>query len=152
MVDIPILVEGYHADQTRTYCVGKASEKIKSMYDDLKSIADHLINHIEPGMKCSEIYRAAVEKAKELGRSDHFQNFGNGKKSRLIGHGIGLELNEPPVPSEYDNSEVGDHYVIALDIHMMDEAAGVVKLEDMILVRHGGNEVLTGSPRELCEI
>jgi len=152
IVDIPVLVEGYHSDQTRTYCVGKASEEIKSMYNDLKSIADHLIHHIKPGMKCSEIYRSAVEKAKELGRSNHFQNFGNGKKSRLIGHGIGLELNEPPVPSEYDNSEVGDHYVIALDIHMMDEAVGVVKLEDMILIRHGGNEVLTGTPRELFEI
>ncbi len=152
MVDIPVLVEGYHADQTRTYCLGKASTEIKSMHDDLVAIADHLINRMKPGMKCSEIYRAAVEKAKELGRSDHFQGFGKGKKSRLIGHGIGLELNEPPVPSEYDNSEVGDNYVIALDIHMMDEAAGVVKLEDMILIKEEGNEILTKSPRQLFEI
>lgn len=152
IVDIPTLVEGYHADQTRTYCVGKASEEIKSMYNDLKTIADHLISHTKPGMKCSEIYRAAVEKAKELGRADQFQNFGKGKKSRIIGHGIGLELNEPPVPSEYDHTEVGEDYVIALDMHMMDEAAGVVKLEDMILIGHGCNEILTKSPRELFEI
>ncbi|MCX5845399.1 MAG: M24 family metallopeptidase, partial [Deltaproteobacteria bacterium] len=75
-----------------------------------------------------------------------------GKKSRLIGHGIGLELNEPPIPSEYDHTEVGEHYVIALDIHMMDEAAGVVKLEDMILIKEQGNEILTRSPRQLFEI
>ena len=131
IVDIPVLVEGY---------------------DDLQSIADYLISYIKPGMKCSEIYRAAVEKAKKLGRSEHFQNFGKGKKSRLIGHGIGLELNEPPVPSEYDHSEVGEHYVIALDMHMMDEAVGVVKLEDMILIGHERNEVLTKSPRELFEV
>ena len=152
IVDIPVLVEGYHADQTRTYCLGKAPAQIKAMYDNLLAIADHLIERMKPGMKCSEIYRAAVEKAKELGRSDHFQSFGKGKRSRLIGHGIGIELNEPPVPSEYDNSEVGDHYVIALDIHMMDEAVGVVKLEDMILIKEGGNEILTKSPRQLFEI
>jgi Xaa-Pro aminopeptidase len=152
IVDIPVLVDGYHADQTRTYCLGKAPEAIKYMYSDLVTIADHLISRIKPGMKCSEIYSAAIEKAKELGRSDHFQNFGKGKKSRLIGHGIGLELNEPPVPSEYDHSEVGDNYVVALDIHMMDEAAGVVKLEDMILIKKEGNEVLTRSPRRLFEI
>lgn len=35
---------------------------------------------------------------------------------------------------------------------MMDEASGVVKLEDMIFVKHGGNEILTKSPRELFEI
>ena len=122
------------------------------MFNDLMTIADHLIYHIKPGMKCSEIYRIAIEKTKELGRSDHFQNFGKGKKSRLIGHGIGLELNEPPVPSEYDHTEVGEHYVIALDIHMMDEAAGVVKLEDLILIKEKGNEILTRSPRRLFEI
>ena len=152
IVDIPVLVEGYHADQTRTYCFGEAPVEIKSMYNDLKAIADHLISYIKPGMKCREIYKAAVEKAKKLGRSEHFQNFGKGKKSRLIGHGIGLELNEPPVPSEYDHSEVGEHYVIALDMHMMDEAVGVVKLEDMILIGHERNEVLTKSPRELFEV
>jgi len=152
VVDIPTLVEGYHADQTRTYCLGKAVPEIKAMYNDLKTIADHLINYIKPGMKCSEIYRAAVEKAEELGRSNHLQNFGRVKKSRLIGHGIGIELNEPPVPSEYDHSEVGDHYVIALDMHMMDEDAGVVKLEDMILIGLEGNEVLTKSPRCFFEV
>ena len=152
IVDIPTLVDGYHADQTRTYCHGKASPEIRSMYNDLRTIADHLIDHIKPGMKCSEIYSTALEKAKELRRADHFQNFGKGKKSRIIGHGIGLELNEPPVPSEYDHTKVGEHYVIALDIHMMDEAAGVVKIEDMILIKHGSNEVLTKSPRDLFEI
>ncbi|MCK9390245.1 MAG: Xaa-Pro peptidase family protein [Syntrophales bacterium] len=152
IVDIPTLVEGYHADQTRTYCLGKASEEVKSMYNDLRTIADYLISHINPNMKCSEIYSSAIEKAKELGRLDQFQNFGKGKKSRLIGHGIGLELNEPPIPSEYDHTEVGEHYVIALDMHMMDEAAGVVKLEDMVLIGHRGNEILTKSPRDLFEI
>jgi len=70
----------------------------------------------------------------------------------LIGHGIGLELNEPPIPSEYDNSPVGEGYVIALDLHMLDERLGVVKLEDMILIGEGGNEILTISPRKLFEV
>jgi len=152
MVDIPVMVEGYHADQTRTYCLGKTSESAMSMYIDLKAIADHLINHMKTGMKCSDIYRMAVDKAKELGREGQFQNFGRGKRSRLIGHGIGLELNEPPIPSEYDHSTVEDGYVIALDMHMLDESAGVVKLEDIILITREGNEILTRSPRDLFEL
>jgi Xaa-Pro aminopeptidase len=103
-------------------------------------------------MKCSEIYSAAIKKANELGRADQFQNFGKGKKSRIIGHGIGLELNEPPIPSEYDHTEVAEHHVIALDMHMMDMAAGVVKLEDMILIKGEGNEIMTRSPRQFFEI
>lgn len=152
IIDIPTFVDGYHADQTRTYYLGKAPDAINSMYYDLKAIADHLIDHMKPGIKCSDLYRLAVDKAEKLGRSKHFLNFGQGRRSRLIGHGIGLELNEPPIPSEYDQSELGEGYVIALDMHMMDETSGVVKLEDMILVKHGGNEILTRSPRELFEI
>ena len=152
IVDIPTLVEGYHADQTRTYCLGRASGKIRSMYNDLLTIADHLIEQIKPGMKCSEIYQMAEEKAKTLGREGPFQSFGKGRKSRLIGHGIGLELNEPPIPSGYDHSPVEEDYVIALDMHMMDESIGVVKLEDMIMIKKGGNEILTKSPRKLFEV
>jgi Xaa-Pro aminopeptidase len=152
MVDIPVMVEGYHADQTRTYSLGKTGEAAMSMYNDLKAIADHLIDHIRPGMKCSDIYRIAVERANTLGREGQFQNFGRGRRSRLIGHGIGLELNEPPIPSEYDHSTVDNGYVIALDMHMMDESAGVVKLEDMVLITQGGNEILTRTPRDLFEL
>ena len=152
IVDIPVIVEGYHADQTRTYCLGKANESAMSMYVDLRTIADHLIASMKTGMRCSDIYRMAVEKASALGREGQFQNFGGGRKSRLIGHGIGLELNEPPIPSEYDQSPVEDGYVIALDMHMLDESAGVVKLEDMILIKEEGNEILTKSDRSLFEV
>lgn len=152
VVDIPTLVEGYHADQTRTYVLGRAGEPVRAMYADLQAIADHLIAEIRPGMKCSEIYRMAVDRAQALGRGKQFQSFGSGKRSRLIGHGIGLELNEPPIPSEYDHSPVGEDYVIALDLHMLDEVLGVVKLEDMILIGKCGNEILTKSPRKLFEI
>ena len=152
MVDIPVLVQGYHADQTRTYCTGKAKKETLSLYDDLQIIADHLIARIRPGISCRDIYRLAVEKAAALGRQEEFQHFGGGRHSRLIGHGIGLELNEPPIPSEYDNSPVREGYVIALDLHMLDERLGVVKLEDMILIGEGGNEILTISPRKLFEV
>lgn len=152
IVDIPTLVNGYHADQTRTYVLGKANEKTKTMYNSLQQIADYLIETIKPGMKCSEIYRMTLEKAKELNVTDAFLNFGRGKKGSLIGHGIGLELNEPPVLSGHNHSEVSEGYVIALDMHMMDEDVGVVKLEDTILVNQKANELLTKSPRQLFEI
>lgn len=152
IVDIPTLVNGYHGDQTRTYILGKANAKVKSMYNNLKEIADYLIKNIEIGMKCSEIYQMAIEKSKELKSTDYFLNFGRGRRARIIGHGIGLELNEPPTLSEYDYSEVLDGYVIALDMHMMEENVGVVKLEDVILIDHKGNEILTKSPRQLSEI
>jgi Xaa-Pro aminopeptidase len=65
---------------------------------------------------------------------------------------VGLELNEPPVLSRYDRSEILENSVLALDMHMMDKKAGVVKLEDMILVGRNENQLLTRSPRKLFEV
>jgi Xaa-Pro aminopeptidase len=152
IVDIPVLVNGYHADQTRTYVLGKADEKVKTTYEKLKGIADHLIENIGPGMRCSEIYKLAVAKSEALGAGDAFLSFGRGKRSHLIGHGIGLEINEPPVLAPNDHSIVSDGYVIALDMHILDEEVGVFKLEDMILIGEKDNQILTKSPRELFEI
>lgn len=152
IVDIPTLVDGYHADQTRSYVLGKANQKIKTMYNRLKEISDYLIETIKPGLKCGEIYKMAIEKSKELKVPDAFLNFGRGRKSRMIGHGIGLELNEPPILSPYDDSKISEDHVVALDMHMMDENVGVVKLEDMVLITNSGNEILTKSPRDLFEL
>ena len=80
-----------------------------------------------------------------------FLNFVGGRRSKMIGHGVGLELKEPPILSSYDLSEILENCVLALDMHMMDEKAGVVKLEDMILIGKK-NQFLTRSPRKLFEI
>jgi len=152
VVDIPTLVEGYHADQTRTYCIGAAGKAIHALYDDLRAVADYLIGELRPGMTGRDVFRMAQQKADGLGRSEEFMSFGKGKASRMIGHGIGLELNEPPILSEYDTSPIPEGCVVALDMHMMSDGGGVVKLEDMILVGGGGNEILTKTPRLLFEI
>ncbi|NTV54617.1 MAG: aminopeptidase P family protein, partial [Syntrophaceae bacterium] len=129
IVDIPTLVEGYHADQTRTYCIGKAGKAIHALYDDLQVVADHLIGTIRPGMRGCDVWQLAQQKADGLGRSAEFMSFGKGKSSRIIGHGIGLELNEPPILSGFDSSLIPESCVVALDMHMMTEGGDVVKLE-----------------------
>jgi Xaa-Pro aminopeptidase len=122
------------------------------MYHKLKEISDDLIENIRPGIKCSEIYTRAIEKSKKLNVTETFLNFGRGQKARMIGHGIGLEVNEPPILSTYDDSKILSGFVISIEMHMMDENIGVVKLEDMILITNTGNEILTKSPRHLFEV
>ncbi|MCX7816305.1 MAG: Xaa-Pro peptidase family protein [Syntrophales bacterium] len=152
IVDIPTLVEGYHADQARTYVLGKAKTKIHELFNALREIADYLIDNIKPGIKANAVYRLAVQKAAQVGKEKEFQSLEGGKKAHLVGHGVGLELNEPPILAEHDHSEIGEGAVIALDLHMMDESVGAVKLEDMILVKNHENEIITLSPRVLCEV
>lgn len=152
IVDIPTLVEGYHADQARTYVLGKAKNEIYKLFNALKELANFLIERIKPGLMAKEIYRLAMEKAFQMGKAKEFQYLGGGRKAHLVGHGVGLELNELPILAGHDYTEIRENTIIALDLHMMDENIGAVKLEDMILVKNHGNEILTLTPRKLFEI
>jgi Xaa-Pro aminopeptidase len=152
VLDIPVCVEGYHADQTRTYVMGKANENVQAMHMYLKEISDCLIEQMRPGIKCSAVYQLAMERSRDMNVQDVFMSFGNGKRSRILGHGVGIELNEPPTLSGYEDSLIEEGSVIALDLHMLDERDGAVKLEDMILIKPSGNEILTKTPRKLFEV
>lgn len=152
VVDIPTMVKGYHADQTRTYCLGTAPEEAKELFNSLKAIADFVIAQIRPGMECREIFSMARKKANECGAQDAFLGFGDGRTSHMIGHGIGLECSEPPVISRNNKSRVDENYVLAIEMHMTKKGVGVVKLEDVIHVNKHKNVLLTKSPRELTEV
>jgi Xaa-Pro aminopeptidase len=152
VVDIPTLVGGYHADQTRTYCVGKARREMVDLYDALKEIADYVIGQARPGIRCSDLFHMAEAKARECLADGAFLSFGNGKRSHMIGHGVGLELSEPPIISKNDHSLLGEDDVIAVEVHVMREGVGVIKIEDMIHIGSQANEILTKSPRILFEV
>ncbi|MCP3926670.1 MAG: aminopeptidase P family protein [Desulfobacterales bacterium] len=151
IIDIPTSVNGYHADMTRTYCVGKASDEVKKLYSKLKIIVDTTIAGIKPGVRCCDIYKIAIDKSVELKTEDCFLNFGN-NISLMIGHGIGIEVSEQPVISSKNQSLIHENNVIAIEMHMLSKKHGVMKIEDTILVGKDGNEILTKSSRDLAEI
>lgn len=152
IVDLPTVYHGYHCDQTRTYVLGKGSDGIRAIYYGLKDISDYVIANISPGKKCSEIFHLAWERAEELKLENYFMSFGETQNTTFIGHGIGLECNEPPMLSRHDHSVIERGFALALDMHMLHPEEGVVKLEDTILVTDTGAEILSVSPRELVEI
>ena len=152
VVDIPTFVNGYHADQTRTYFLGRCGPRLRDRYERLKEIHESVIEGIRPGMNGDDIFRTAVEKAEKLKVAAEFLSFGNGKRSHMIGHGLGLEINEPPIISAGSSAKILEHYVLGIEMHLLDEEAGAMKLEDTVLVGRHGNEILTVSARELGEV
>lgn len=152
IVDIPVQVEGYHADQTRTYCLGKAETEVRDLHQAMIEISDCVIGHAMPGIRCCYLFEVGMEKANECGVADAYLSFGKGRKSHMIGHGIGLECTEPPIISQNDRSFIQENDVLAVEMHMFRQSAGVVKIEDMFRVGSNRNEILTKTPRVLLEV
>ena len=152
VIDIPVVYCGYHADQSRTYVIGKASAETRALFYGLRDICDCVISHLTEGIKCSQIYKLAWQQAQKLGLERYFQSLGDGRSSNFVAHGVGLEINEPPIVSADNDSAIHAGCVLALDVHMIHPEHGAVKLEDMVLVTDHGAEVLNLSPREIFEV
>ena len=99
LVDIPACVEGYHADQSRMYAAGRAPSRAKDLFEKLREVADCIVENIRPGVAVKDLFDDAFSKAAAMGLEDSFMRFDNGSRAHFIGHGIGLEINEPPLLS-----------------------------------------------------
>lgn len=149
VVDIPVCVNGYHADQTRTYAVGHAPQQAVEIHDALRRVADHIIATLRPGISTGEVFDLALRKAAHLGLSEAFLAFQSQPSAHYVGHGVGLELNEPPILRRSGNDEIQSGMVLAIELHAMTSDGLTVKLEDLVHVTQGESEILTESPREL---
>jgi len=149
LVDIPACVNGYHADQSRTYAVGQIPEGALDLFYRLRDVSDSLTNSMSPGMTTGEAFALAQARAMELGLGQAFMGFESQANAHFIGHGIGLELNEPPLIVRKGDVALKPGMVLAIEMHVMIPGGLTVKLEDTVHLTQEGVQVLTMSPREL---
>jgi Xaa-Pro aminopeptidase len=153
VVDIPTLYRGYHSDQSRTYVIGKAPSTCCDLYEGMREICDRTIEYVRPGVSCADVYEKALSVSREIGMESYYLKIGgNPEILPFVGHGIGLELNEMPLLSRGNDDIIQKGMTMTLEIEMWKTPLDVVKLEDTIAVHAEGAEVLTLTPRELCEL
>ena len=97
-------------------------------------------------------YQAVEEQAYLLGIGDFFQRMVGGGKIHYIGHGIGLELNEPPLVAARNMDPILAGTVFALEMHLLQEDVFALKMEDMLLIGEEENVFMTRTPRTLLEV
>jgi len=151
VVDIPCNYQGYHADQSRTFMVGKASSKAKKIFQLIREVSDGLIALLRPGIPAYQVYREAWSLAKKLKIEDSFLVYGQ-RRANFIGHGLGLEINEPPILKEGEKTILEEGFILALELPLTHPDVGVMKLEDTVVVTSNGAQLLTIAPRELIEV
>lgn len=151
IVDIPTCYNGYHCDQARTYHLGPPRNEIKDLFQRLREISDISISSIKEGITCRELFELTVSASKKLDVYDYFLGYGV-RKGNFIGHGIGLDANEPPIIFYNSDFPLLKNFVLTTEIHLTNPKWGAVKLEDVVLVKENGCDILTLTPRELFVI
>lgn len=142
ILDIGARWEGYASDMSRTVCMGQVPEKLRQVYDTVLDAQLTAERDIRPGMNgidADAIARGVIERA---GYGDAFIH--------STGHGIGLEVHEPPWLSRvkgFQVLEAGMVFSVEPGIYL--PGWGGVRIEDLVVMEEGAVRVLTASPKTL---
>ena len=102
---------------------------------------------MKPGAVWENIYNLAVEMASEAGFADTFMGSGT-ERVRFVGHGVGLELDEPPYLAFGMKYELQEGMVIAVEPKVALPGIGIVGIEDTVVVRESGVEPMTFASKD----
>ncbi|MEX0825164.1 MAG: aminopeptidase P family protein [Acidimicrobiia bacterium] len=141
LLDYGCVVDGYHSDMSRTvWLEGEADEEMTRVYRAVLESQEAGLARVAPGVACGAVDEAAREVLRGYGYEEQFLH--------STGHGVGLEIHEPPWVRRGNDDllEVGD--VITVEPGVYIPGAGGVRIEDMIVVTESGGSVLTGSHKE----
>lgn len=151
ILDMGINRQGYHADIARTYVAGGASSEQREVFGQVLAIQQAVLDKIRPGIAAGELYAIAAAKAAELGRFEFFQGFDE-MKGRYIGHGLGLELDEPPTLDGKNGACLRPGMVLAIEPKLIIPGFGGVVLEDDVIVTEDGYRLITPVESTLFEV
>lgn len=148
VIDLGGFHHGYYSDHARTYVVRDVNKKQLEVFRELKEIREEILSNLRDGIAADELYRIALKKARETKYGKYFQGYGE-NKGEFIGHGLGLEMDEPPVIGAREKIVLKANMVVTVELNTIIPKWGAVKLEDTLVVKKDGYELLTKTEPEL---
>ncbi|MEM7008531.1 MAG: Xaa-Pro peptidase family protein [Thermodesulfobacteriota bacterium] len=137
---------GYFGDMTRTVIRGEPSEKLIKMYNTVLNGQKLGISLIKDGVKSKDVHTAIVDYFNECG----FETGNiNGRQQGFIhstGHGLGLEIHEPPRIGMGDEV-LREGNVVTVEPGLYYEKIGGIRIEDVVVVEKKGCTNLTKYPK-----
>jgi len=143
-IDFGALVQGYHADCTRTFVAGTPTTWQRETYDSVYSSNAAATAMVADGVESASVDQCARGVLDSMGRLDEFVHG--------LGHGVGLAIHEDPFLSASDGTRLTENMVITVEPGLYVPGVGGVRIEDTLVVTTQGSCNLTVFPYELMDI
>jgi Xaa-Pro aminopeptidase len=144
VVDLGCMVDGYCSDCTRTFATGALADEAKQVYELVRTAQAAAVEAVKEGAECKAVDAAARQLIEQAGRGELFQHG--------TGHGVGLEVHEQPRLAASADGSLESRNVVTIEPGVYVPGSFGVRIEDLVVVRENGCEVLTAIARELTEV
>jgi Xaa-Pro aminopeptidase len=144
VLDFGGILDGYCVDLTRMAAVGEPSPALRVVFEAVREAQAAALAAVRPGVEASAVDEAARRHLVAQGLGEAFVH--------ATGHGLGLDVHEAPRigrSAEHGSERLAAGMVFTVEPGAYLEGLGGVRLEDDVLVRADGGDVLTGAPRDL---
>ncbi len=141
------------ADMTRTFVAGEPTEELREWQRLTRDAVARATELVRPGASSTSVFDAVCDLYEEAGHPT-LRTKRQGEVLRDgffhgLGHGVGLEVHEPPYLTVVDDGQLVAGDVLTIEPGLYRAGYGGVRLEDLVLVTEDGAEVLTDFPYDL---
>jgi Xaa-Pro aminopeptidase len=140
-MDLGACYKGYAADLTRTICIGAVSDRQREIYEAVREAQERALKVVRAGVTAEEVDAAARCYLTEVGLGEYF--------SHGLGHGLGLYVHEEPRIAPGQKTVLKPGMVITVEPGVYISGWGGVRIEDSVLVKENGYEILTPVTKDL---
>ncbi len=141
LLDIGIKFMGYYSDITRTITCGKPSQQQQQIFDIVYRAQSAAIAIAKEGSKAGDLDKEARQTISEAGYGEYFIH--------RTGHGLGLEVHEPPYIKGDNNQELRKGMAFTVEPGIYLPGRFGVRLEDNLIITEDGHTNLTKLPKFL---
>jgi len=139
--------KGYWADIGRIFQVGPVTDSMKRNYELCAEGLENGAAMIRPGVKISDIYKAAVKPLEDAGFVP----------AEMAGHGIGMDIHEPPSVDGTNEMLLQEGMTFALEVWIFrglkrSGGEGIFGFEDQYVCTDKGYEKIEGLPKNIIQV
>ncbi|HUA14622.1 MAG TPA: Xaa-Pro peptidase family protein [Verrucomicrobiae bacterium] len=146
MIDDGCTVEGYQSDITRTFVLGKASDKMKAVFDIVHRAQAAALAAAKPGVECGSIDAAARKVITDAGYGPDYKYF-----THRLGHGMGMDGHEWPYLVRGNATRLQANITTSDEPGIYIRGEFGIRLEDDMHVTEDGAELFTRQSPSLEE-
>lgn len=140
-MDFGCVYQGYCSDMTRTIAIGNPTEEMRKVYQTVLNANLKAMESIREGIACNTVDAVARDYIADAGYGAFF---GHG-----LGHGVGLDIHEEPRFSKKCDVITKENMVITNEPGIYLPGQFGVRIEDLVVVKKDGYEILSHSDKNL---